>query len=263
MKQKGLSHFEALAQELVEGKIGRMLGGRLEPLDVANQLAKVMEDVSNQDQQPACYVIGLSRRDYQILINANPNLADEIAQAAWAAWKTSTGQNGEKPSVILKEDPKVRRYKLSIEVDSYSVEDSGSGNTIIRGSDHGRLVSVAQLLSLDAFLIIQGRRHVPLSKPLITIGRRTENDIVLDLPAVSRRHAQIRWRFGRFVLYDVSTRGRTMVNGHPVREHVLKSGDVIALSDALLIYGEGLDASLPRDASRKDDTKTLIRSPKT
>ena len=43
MKQKGLSRFEVLAQEMVEGAFGRLFGGRLEPLDVASRLVRVLE----------------------------------------------------------------------------------------------------------------------------------------------------------------------------------------------------------------------------
>ena len=101
---------------------------------------------------------------------------------------------------------------------------------------------------------------MPLNRPLTTMGRRTENDVVLDLPSVSRQHAQIRWRLGRFVLYDVSSRGRTLVNGHPISEHVLRPGDVIALSDALLVYGEGNVEKLRQRADFDDATaQTLVR----
>ena len=71
------------------------------------------------------------------------------------------------------------------------------------------------------------------------IGRRVDNDIVLDLPSISRQHAQIRWRQRYFVLYDVSSHGRTYVNGSQIQEHILRPGDVIALSDLFLVYGEG------------------------
>ena len=39
----------------------------------------------------------------------------------------------------------------------------------------------------------------------------------------------------------ISGRGRTQVNGQATREHVLRPGDVIALSDVMIIYGEGAD----------------------
>lgn len=85
------------------------------------------------------------------------------------------------------------------------------------------------------------------------IGRRMDNDIVIDSPSISRQHAQIRWRQRYFVLYDVSRRGQTAVNGRPAREHILRSGDVIALSDVMLVYGEGRDAPLGELASAVDE----------
>ena len=64
--------------------------------------------------------------------------------------------------------------------------------------------------------------------------------MVLDAATVSRRHAQLRWRYGHFVLYDLSQRhGRTTVNNQPVTECVLQPGDVITLSQIKLLYAEG------------------------
>jgi pSer/pThr/pTyr-binding forkhead associated (FHA) protein len=118
----------------------------------------------------------------------------------------------------------------------------------------------ADIAALDAYLIVDGQRHVPLTKPVTSLGRNIDNDVVLDAPTVSRQHAQIRWRYGRFILYDVSNRGHTQVNNQTVNETVLKSGDVISLSDVKLIYGEGESQprSRPRPASSLND-ETQIR----
>jgi pSer/pThr/pTyr-binding forkhead associated (FHA) protein len=120
----------------------------------------------------------------------------------------------------------------------------------------------ADIAAMDAYLIVDGQRHVPLNKPVISLGRNIDNDVVLDAPTVSRQHAQIRWRYGRFILYDVSNRGRTQVNNQTVNEMVLQSGDVISLSDVKLIYGEGEPQRRPRQrrASNLND-ETQIRPP--
>jgi hypothetical protein len=120
----------------------------------------------------------------------------------------------------------------------------------------------AEIAALDAYLIVEGQRHVPLLRPVTSLGRHIDNDVVLDAPTVSRKHAQIRWRYGRFILYDVSNRGRTQVNHQPVNEMVLKSGDVISLSDVKLIYGEGETQQRPRSRPTNDlDDQTQIRPP--
>jgi hypothetical protein len=113
----------------------------------------------------------------------------------------------------------------------------------------------------DAFLIIQGRQHIALDRPVTRIGRRMDNDIVLDLPSISRQHAQIRWRQRYFALYDVSRHGQTAVNGVPVREHILRPGDVIALSDVMLVYGEGRDEPLADLSMVEDELDTTMQKP--
>ncbi len=114
----------------------------------------------------------------------------------------------------------------------------------------------------DAFLILQGRDHIPLDRPVIRIGRRMDNDIILDMPSISRQHVMIRWRQRYFVLYDVSSHGRTIVNGLRVREHVLRPGDVIALSDVLLVYGEGRDGVQDMSAfDEPDDMDATMLKP--
>lgn len=70
-----------------------------------------------------------------------------------------------------------------------------------------------------------GRRVVPLDRPVVTIGRRTESDIRLVGSDVSREHAEIASDDGHFVLRDRGSRYGTFVNGAPVTEHRLAHGD--------------------------------------
>ncbi len=115
------------------------------------------------------------------------------------------------------------------------------------------------LKSVDAFLVLNGKRHIPLQKSTLSVGRNTENDLVLSSARVSRRHAQIRWRFGRFVVYDLTSRAGTMVNGVKIQEMALAPGDVITISDNSLIYGEGgYDKAAESDAKK---TATLLMPP--
>jgi len=94
-----------------------------------------------------------------------------------------------------------------------------------------------------AFLVVDGKRHFPLSAPVTSIGRRLDNHLVLDDPHVSRTHAQLRSQRGKFVLVDLNSTGGTLVNGNVIRQHTLKPGDVITIAGIELIYGQ--DASGP------------------
>jgi hypothetical protein len=98
-----------------------------------------------------------------------------------------------------------------------------------------------------AFMIVNGKRHFKLTSPRITIGRRLDNDLVLDDQHVSRRHAHLRARHGHYLLEDLESTAGTRVNGRRVMEHYLKPGDVITIATSELIYGE--DRGGPPDAT--------------
>lgn len=95
----------------------------------------------------------------------------------------------------------------------------------------------------NAFFILHGTKIIPLNQPVINIGRRLENHIVLDDPRVSRAHAQVRVIKGQFVLFDLDSTGGTYVNGKRITQTVLYPGDVISLAGVTLIFGQDLPAS--------------------
>ena len=73
---------------------------------------------------------------------------------------------------------------------------------------------------------------------MINVGRRIDNQIILEDAHVSRTHAQLRVRDRRFVLFDLGSTGGTQVNGRKVKQHILRPGDVITIADFRLVYGE-------------------------
>lgn len=90
----------------------------------------------------------------------------------------------------------------------------------------------------NAFLIIEGVRVFPLTVEVVNIGRRMDNQLVIDDPRVSRTHAQLRAINGRFVLFDLNSTGGTFVNGQRANQSVLYAGDVISLAGVALIFGQ-------------------------
>jgi pSer/pThr/pTyr-binding forkhead associated (FHA) protein len=88
----------------------------------------------------------------------------------------------------------------------------------------------------NAFFIIDGVKFYPLVKAVIRIGRRLENDLVIDDPRVSRNHAQIRANEGQYVLADLGSTGGTFVNGSRVSECIIYPNDTISLGGVTLIF---------------------------
>jgi putative peptide zinc metalloprotease protein len=87
-----------------------------------------------------------------------------------------------------------------------------------------------------ASLIVKGGPNSGLSVPLagkpVTLGRRSDNDLVVDEGTVSRRHALIMETPSGFVVRDLSTTNGTYVNTDNigVGERVLTHGGEIRLA---------------------------------
>lgn len=88
----------------------------------------------------------------------------------------------------------------------------------------------------NAFFIVDGIKFYPLVKTVINIGRRLENDLVIDDRRVSRNHAQLRAVEGHYVLFDLSSSGGTFVNGIRVSETIIYPNDTISLGGVKLIF---------------------------
>ncbi len=95
-----------------------------------------------------------------------------------------------------------------------------------------------EIIPENAFLIVEGVKVYPLKDPVVNIGRRLENHLVIDDPRISRNHAQLRSINGRYVLFDLNSTGGTFVNGQRTSQTVLYPGDVISLAGVALIFGQ-------------------------
>ena len=71
-----------------------------------------------------------------------------------------------------------------------------------------------------------------------TLGRSRKNDIPIEDPAISRRHARLTTRAGEWFLWDLSSRNGTFVNGHRVQICQLHPGDRIQIGSVHLRFLE-------------------------
>ncbi len=96
---------------------------------------------------------------------------------------------------------------------------------------------------------------IDLKKDVMVIGRLPECDIILNANGVSRRHAEIRKVGMGFVVVDLESRNKTIVNETELKprvDHPLSVDDKITICDIQLIYD---DEQVPRTidvASRGD-----------
>lgn len=68
----------------------------------------------------------------------------------------------------------------------------------------------------------------------LVLGRSSRCDVVLSDPSVSRRHARLLFRDGKWVLQDLASTNGTLVNDRRVGRCELRPGDLVLVGDARL-----------------------------
>ena len=72
-------------------------------------------------------------------------------------------------------------------------------------------------------------KEIPLDKESTTIGRKPDNDIVIDNQAVSGHHASITVEGDKLMLEDLGSLNGTFVNGQKISKTELFNGDVVLI----------------------------------
>ncbi|HXF67205.1 MAG TPA: FHA domain-containing protein, partial [Burkholderiales bacterium] len=108
------------------------------------------------------------------------------------------------------------------------------------------------ILSLEGTVI----REYPIDKERITIGRKPQNDIQIENLAVSGEHACIVTILNDSFLEDLGSTNGTLVNGNPIKKHILQNNDVIEIGKYKLKYVSDVPAA--GQATVDDFEKTMV-----
>ena len=80
----------------------------------------------------------------------------------------------------------------------------------------------------------------PLNNDIVTIGRGSKNDIIIQDNEVSRQHCRITWGDGRYQILDLHSSNGTYVNGIPATQALtLLPGALIELGDSVTLEFDG------------------------
>lgn len=94
----------------------------------------------------------------------------------------------------------------------------------------------------------------------LTIGRRKDNDIVIENLAVSGHHAKIDSVGESFVLVDLQSKNGSFVNEQLVSSHWLKDGDLVSIGKHLLVFSTADGASAAAAPAEIDKTMVMDTS---
>jgi ABC-type multidrug transport system ATPase subunit/pSer/pThr/pTyr-binding forkhead associated (FHA) protein len=168
-------------------------------------------------------------------------------------------------STLTIDDPEVSRSHARVyrEGSTYKVEDLGSANgtflndhriagpAMLSDGDRVRVAGVGVEFTQagaapprDATRVVSRAlptvavERVKLGEGRFTIGRDTDNDLVLDHPNVSGVHAVLMREGGQVRLIDRASTNGTRVNGRPITQRAVQPGDQIGIGPFVIVVDE-------------------------
>ena len=197
---------------------------------------------------PNSYVVSLSPSDFEQFAQYRRSLEQDLAEAVLGGARDRNYTLLAFPTVEMERDEDLAPGDLRV---SCALVDA-SGEEVTPDSKTLGAVAAGHTMVLDrekllrekprapkaslAFHDGSDRREIPVGAEPLAIGRDPQNDIVLDDRRVSRKHAEIRLRLGRYTLYDLQSTNGTYVNGRRVAEMVLSDGDRVAIGGVELQF---------------------------
>ncbi|GIV63760.1 MAG: FHA domain-containing protein [Chloroflexota bacterium] len=244
-----LDEIEARLKDLIENRLAALAWRRDHP-NLAFQIVEALREqllAENPDDQPLPNVLVFAMHPQEATVWQN--------NTTWLTWLNQTlletvreaGASFAAPPVIqVVGDPRQPPGKPRI---TAAYQDTQPGSTAVLHLSNEMGADATASIS-RAYLILHGSQFFPLDQPVINIGRRGDNHLVIEDLRVSRAHAQIRRTKNQTILFDLNSSGGTYVNGKRITQTTLFPGDVISLAGFTLIYGEDTgDSASPGDTS--------------
>ena len=241
-----LERIETGLQNLIERTLERIAGGRPTAASVAAMVVRAMESSLRRDRAgrfwaPDEFDLRFQTQDLDALYQETPDLKAFLKNAMLQATRDGGYSIAEEPRIAIEVDTKAARNKVNV-----AAFHSRGAPAYTR-----QMPSLKREPAADAAAArlagVEGQVY-PLDLEVVNIGRLPDNQIVFNDPRVSRRHAQMRLREGRHVIFDLGSRAGTRVNGTPTMECVLQHGDVVTFAGNRLVYQRIDDPALPPSA---------------
>ena len=215
----GLKGFERRLERLVEGAFARAFKSSLRPVELGRRLVREMDDqrtvnVRGQVAMPNDFTITMAPEDHEQFVEIEESLVRQLAEEARTHARESGAVFMGPVHVALDVDGRLRVGAFEVAA-RFREGEAGSG--------------------AGAILLPNGRR-VTLGAEVVTIGRSTSCQVVLDDANVSRMHAEVRPSGIGWMIADMNSTNGTRVNGSPIRERPLADGDEITVGSSKLRF---------------------------
>lgn len=242
-----LAALERFFERIFERPSARLFRTRIQPVQVQRRIERAMESerLSGADRTfvPNRFRVYLHPDDLESFGTISDSLATELADGALAFARAHRYAVTDRPRVDLVEDPNGRRHEIRVEA-RFADPDPQPSRPAAPDDDgrHDSRTMIFQVPTVDApFARLREirpngtERDLELDGSALTIGRGSDNDLVIHDSRVSRHHARLQARRGTLVFTDLRSTNGSRVNGVRVAEVVLGEGDRIELGDTVLV----------------------------
>src|SRR5258706_5763895 len=104
-------------------------------------------------------------------------------------------------------------------------------------------------------------RRESFDKNEINVGRVQGNDLMLPKGNVSKHHARLLYRDGRFIVTDLKSTNGTYVNGRKIAQAtIVREGDKIYIGDFVLRLDSGSGTNEAPSQGEDESVRTLARN---
>jgi hypothetical protein len=238
-----LSRLEAFFERLFEAPAGR-LGATLQPVSLEKRIERAMDaSKSFRDDGiivPNHYDLHLNPADYAAFESYRGSLEDDLAHRVLSRARHERYTLVARPRIRILSDKGIARR--DIKVAANVVDDEGSrlrdeqpmpasSDTVVFARAGHEVAAPDSAQRAYLLVMTDGAQPVQfdLGGALISIGRASDNDVIVDDPQVSRHHCQLKLQHGAYGFADLGSRNGSMVNGEPVTQVALGPGDVIRI----------------------------------
>ena len=254
-------------ESLVEGVFGRAFRKQVHPVEIAKGLTKQMDEnrmVSvSRTYAPNDFTIHLSKPDAESIQAYQSALRDELIQYASTHARSKSYHLMTPPRVRFVTEDSLRFGEFGVTAKltggtgpraEGAPEDTSGQTRIFRtektgGSEdqgtsaisaeeakrHGLAREIVEMVLEDGSYPLEG------SGPW-SVGRSDENDIVVQDPNVSRRHARLVRSENGFVVEDLGSTNGTLLDGAPIDRERIESGDELTFGQSVARFVRRIEA---------------------
>lgn len=252
---KFVRNIENFFEKYIEGFFNKKFSSSLQPVEIAKQLAREMEDERTVGVShvyvPNHYSVYVNREDYERLEPYAGAVCSELAayliEESRRKGYTMTGG----PQIELFADEKLAKqlFRITSTFTESPYDESSSQTETTPAFSDTRVFnkldpallppSEQQHLCCSTLTVVDGLDaglKVDCTTNRINIGRRNTNELPLTDMNTSRLHAYIVYEDGCHVIHDAKSLNGTYVSGNRITHRQLKNGDRIKVGNTVILY---------------------------